>query len=178
MKVYQTFLAFVGNFSPIFFITYIVYIGYALSVWLIPVFLSAFCNIIWRQIFSEKNLKNCDKESYKISDTKNIGNDVIAYYLSYSIALPSVLFLQPVKGLLVLAIIMIIIYALSNEAKIMLFNPFLVLFGYKEMEIKTEKGAQIYLISKRRPKMGEELKVSRIHELLYYLNVVYDYETS
>ena len=178
MKTYQSAIAFIGNFSPIFGITYIVYIGLVLSWWLILVGLAIASNLIWIVIFSEKNLENYQKEHYKISETRDIGNDVITYFLSYSMALPSILFLPPTKGIFVLLIIMMLVFILFIGNKIMLFNPFLVVFGYYELEVKTENGASFYLISRRKPTRGKELTVLRVHEFIYYLKGTYDQESN
>ena len=96
MKSYEAFLAFIGDFSPVFFITYMVYLGYSLSCWLIPLIIAFLCNLIWIKILGEKELKNSNEsreETFEISEVKDIGLDVIAYFLSYSIALPTILFL-------------------------------------------------------------------------------------
>lgn len=177
MKGYQNVMVFIGNFSPIFCIVYIVYIGLLISWWLVFIVLALFSNVIWLFIFSERNLTRCDKQHYKILEYRDIGNDVIAYFLSYSIALPSTLFLSPLKGLAVLLIIMILLYALFNGAKIMFFNPFLVALGFHEMEIKTGNGAIIYLISKRKPIVGEELTLLRLQEYVYYLETIFTEQT-
>lgn len=174
MKDYETLIAFIGNFSPIFGIAYIVYVGIAFNWTLFLVIAAVLFNLIWLKEFGEKNLsKNCDKEHYEVLSVKDIGSDVIAYFLSYSVALPSIFFLDPLKGLIILAIILILTYTLFYGAKIMFFNPFLVAMGYYEIEITTKNKDQIYLISKRKPKVGESITVYMLNDFVYYLDLVY-----
>ena len=170
MKTYQTIFAFIGNFSPIFAIAYIIYLGFILSLWLVPVALTIGCNLIWLNIFSRKSLKNYQSERYKISQVKDIGIDMIAYFLTLSLSLTSILFLSPEKGLTVLAIIMFLVYILFNGNKIMLFNPFLSIFGYNELETETENGISIYLISKIRPPKDQYLNMLRLNDYIYYVD--------
>lgn len=174
MKLYQSILAFIGNFSPIFGITYIVYVGFILSWYLLLVAGAVFCNFIWLQLLSKNYLENkCEHEQYKVTQVEDMGKDVIAYFLSYSITLPSVLFLSPVKGLTVLFIILLLVFILFTNNKIMLFNPFLSARGYYELEAKVNEGTSIYLISKRRIKINEMLDLYRLNEFLYLVGTVY-----
>jgi len=175
MKLYQSILAFIGNFSPIFGITYIVYEGFALSWYLVLVAGTVSCNFIWLQLLKKNYLENkCEHEQYKITRVKDMGKDVIAYFLSYSITLPSVLFLLPARGLAVLFIVLVLVFILFNNNKIMLFNPFLSARGYYELEAEVNGGASIYLISKRRITNNESLDLYRLNEFLYLVHIPYN----
>jgi len=170
----QSILAFIGNFSPIFIITYIVYVGFALSWYLVFVVCAVFCNLIWIKLLNENYLRNkCEHEQYIVTQFEDMGKDVIAYFLSYSISLPSVLFLSPVKGLSVLFIILLLVFILFNNNKIMLFNPFLSARGFYELEARVNGGTPIYLISKRRIKINEKLDLYRLNEFLYLVGTEY-----
>ena len=174
MKLYQSILAFIGNFSPIFGIAYIVYVGLAVSWYLLLLVCAVSCNFIWLQLLNKNYLENkCEHEQYEVTQVEDMGKDVIAYFLSYSISLPSVLFLSPGKGLLVLLIILLLIFILFNNNKIMLFNPFISARGYYELEAKVKDGPSIYLISKRRIEINEKVNLYRLHEFLYLERIVY-----
>jgi hypothetical protein len=171
MKKYAAFLAFIGNFFPVFVITYVVYVGYTLSIWLAPVILTLFFNLIWLRILSKKELMgkpNSSEENYNISEVREMGLDVIAYFLSYSISLPAILFLPPSKGIFILGVMLILIYLLLNSNKIMLFNPFLSVFGYNEFEVRTKTGTPFYIISKEKLKVDSSITVFKIYSYIYY----------
>lgn len=173
MKLYQSILVFLGNFSPIFVITYVVYIGFAVTWYLFLLEGSILCNLIWMQLLSKNYLENkCENEQYEVTEIEDMGKDVIAYFLTYSVSLPSVLFLPPEKGLLVLLIILILIFILFNNNKIMLFNPFLSARGYYEFEAKVKNGPSIYLVSKRRIETNKILNLYRLNEFLYLEKIV------
>lgn len=177
MKRYEAFLAFIGNFFPVFAITYVVYVGYNLSVWIVPVILTLSFNLIWVKILGKKELKekpNSSEENYEISEIREMGLDVIAYFLSYSISLPAILFLPPYKGIFILVVMLVLIYLLLNSNKIMLFNPFLSLFGYNEFEVRTENGTSFYIISKEKLKAGSVVKVFKIYPYIYYYESIKD----
>jgi hypothetical protein len=126
------------------------------------------------QLLNKDYLENrCENEQYEVTEIDDMGKDVIAYFLSYSVSLPSVLFLSPDKGLFVLFIALILIFILFNNNKIMLFNPFLSLGGYYEFEAKIKNGPSIYLISKRRVKINERLDLYKLNEFLYLEKIVY-----
>ena len=145
-----------------------------MSWWIIPIALSLASNVIWKNVLGKENLKKCQRERYKISEINNIGNDLIAYFLTYSVSLPSVLFLPPEKGLAVLLIIMVLIFFLFKVNKIMLFTPFLSTLGYYELEVKTEEGASFYLISDRKPVKNEVLDLLRLNGYIYFMQTNYD----
>lgn len=175
MKLYQSILAYVGNFSPIFGITYIAYVGFVLSLYLLLVAGAILCNLVWLQLLNKKYLENkCEHEQYEVTQVNDMGKDVIAYFLSYSISLPSVLFLSPEKGLFVLLVILILIFILFNNNKVMLFNPFLSARGYYELEAKIKDGPSIFLISKRRIETNKKVNLYRLHEFLYLEQIVYN----
>ncbi|GGM72767.1 hypothetical protein GCM10007108_08610 [Thermogymnomonas acidicola] len=164
MKGYETGLVFIGNFSPVFLIAYIAYLGYTATWWLLPLAFSFISNIIWIKILNEK----IARETFQILDVRDIGLDVIAYFLSYSIALPAILVLPASKGLAILAVILLIVYVVSNGNKVMLFNPFLSAFGYHEYEAKTKAGSTIYVISKERLEENNSITVLKINPFIYY----------
>ena len=177
MKKYAAFLAFIGNFFPVFAITYVVYVGYTLSIWLVPLISTLFFNLIWIKILSRKELmgkRDSSEESYKISEVREIGLDVIAYFLSYSISLPAILFLPPSKGIFILGVMLILVYLLLNSNKIMLFNPFLSVFGYNEFEVRTENGTSFYIISKEKLRAGSDVTVFKIYPYIYYYESIPD----
>lgn len=177
MKKYEAILAFIGDFSPVFFITYIVYVGYQLTWWLALLIISFLSNLIWKHILKQKNIGKkgeLTRETFQISDVKDIGNDIIAYFLSYSITLPTIFFLPASKGLLILAVILILVYILFNGNKILLFNPFLSFFGYHEYEIKTVEKSTIYVISKEHLEKNRLINVLKINPFIYYYKAVPD----
>ncbi|WP_298277837.1 hypothetical protein [Ferroplasma sp.] len=177
MKRYEAILAFIGDFSPVFFITYIVYVGYHLTWWIGLLIFSFLSNLIWREILIQKNPEkrlDLSRETFKISDVKDIGNDVIAYFLSYSITLPTIFFLPASKGLLILAVILILVYVLFTGNKVLLFNPFLSVFGYHEYEIKTVEESTIYVISKEHLEKNTLINVLKINPFIYYYKAVPD----
>lgn len=175
MKLYQSVLVFIGNFFPLFAIIYVVYVGFVVSLYLLPLAGSALCILIWAQLLNKNYLeKRCENEHYEVTEIEDMGKDVIAYFLSYSVSLPSVLFLSPDKGLFVLFIILIMIFILFNNNKIMLFNPFLSVKGYYEFEAKIKNGPSIYLISKRRIKTDEKLDLYKLNEFLYLVKPGYN----
>ena len=171
MKKYAAFLAFIGNFFPVFAITYVVYVGYSLSICFAPVILTLFFNLIWLKILSKRELmekSDSSEECYKISEVREMGLDVIAYFLSYAISLPAILFLPPLKGIFILVVMLILNYLLINSNKIMLFNPFLSVFGYNEFEVRTINGTTFYIISKEKLKAGSDVTVYKIYPYIYY----------
>ena len=170
------FLALIGNFSPIFIMTYIVYIGYSLSIWLVPVILTLFCNLIWIKIFSKKELMgkpNSSEESYNISEVREIDFNIVAYYISYTISFIAILFLPYSKGIFILGAMLILFYILINSNKIMLFNPFLALFGYIMFEVRTKNGTTFYILSKEQLEKGS-VTIYKIDPYIYYYESIPD----
>ena len=175
MKLYQSVLAFIGNFFPLFAIIYVVYVGFVVSLYLLPLAGIALCNLIWAQLLNKDYLeRHSENEHYEVTEIEDMGKDVIAYFLSYSVSLPSVLFLSPDKGLFVLFIALFLIFILFNNNKIMLFNPFLSVKGYHEFEAKIKNGPSIYLISKQRINIDEKLDLYKLNEFLYLVKRVFD----
>jgi len=167
-------MAFIGDFSPVFFIAYIVYLGFVLSLYLIPLLITFLCNLIWLQIFNRKYLeKKCGLEQYEIVHIEDMGKGVISYFLSLTISLYYMVFLSPLKGMIVLFFFMVFIYLIFSTNRIFLFNPFLMARGYYQYEVRTKDGSTIYVISREPMHRLRNITFYRLDEYLYFERIVY-----
>lgn len=163
-------LVFVGNFSPLYLIVYIIYDGFSVSPYLIPLAFTFLANLTWKHILSNNHLKECESQNFTLAKLDDIGPQIIGYFLSYSVSLPSVILIGGSEGMVVLFILMVLIGILFHGNKIMLYNPFLSVFGYRVYKVWPSKGPTVFVISKDRVLEEEEdIKTAKLEDYVYVL---------
>ena len=73
-----------------------------------------------------------------------------------------------------MAVILVLVYILVNGNKILLFNPFLSVWGYHEYEVKTKEESTIYIISREHLEENRLINALRIYPFIYYFESVPD----
>lgn len=106
-------------------------------------------------------LRGLNATPYKVTSVGDRGADVAGYLATY--LLPFVMVPEPSARELVAYILFLVIvgvvYVRSNMTQV---NPLLYLLGYRIAEITTIDGWNGYLVSRKPPKIGDTLLVSRM----------------
>lgn len=178
MNIFGRTILFLGNISPLLLIIDIIYYPHYFLLLITITILFFIFNIYWYKILKDaKEANKTGNEILNISHLNDMGFLVISYFLTYTLSIPSVAIVGGIKGLLILLILLFIIYISLWNSKLLLYNPFLFLFGYKIYQIKTNAGAIGYLLLKKGPieyEIKGEVKVIRIDDYIYLLKDSYE----
>ncbi len=172
MKWYERIFVFIGDFAPLYLIVYIIYFSFTLNAYFSLVVVPFLCNLVWLFLLSNENLKNSNVQNFELESFEDVGTQMTAYFLSYAISIPSVTIVGGVRGVVVLAIFMSLFFVLFHGNKIMLYNPFLSVFGYKVYKITVVKSPtqvpSTYIISKgEKLTITGKIKASQIEDYIY-----------
>ena len=168
MKFIERVTTFLGNFSPLFLIVYITYYGLSFNIFLLPITATFLCNLIWLQLLSRRRLDDSHTQFFEVMSARDIGPQVIAYFLSYALSLPSVVVVGGSRGIIILAILMILIFTLSHSSRIMLYNPFLSVVGFRIYEIMPRAGPHAYILSNGQPLVADQkVTAAQIEDYIY-----------
>ena len=97
-----------------------------------------------------------------------MGSQVMGYFLSYALSLPSVVVVGGSRGIIILAILMMLIFILSHSSRIMLYNPFLSVFGFRIYEIEPRTGPHAYILSKGQLLVSDQkITTAQIEDYIY-----------
>lgn len=142
---------FIGNLSPLFLILFVIYYGTTYCYIQIILFVSSvLCVFYWKWIlklqYDGKTSKSIKQLDIRVAD--DASSAIITYFLTYAVSLPSVAVIGGLKGIIVLIILLFVIYIVTTENRISLFNPILFVFHYKMYRIETKEQFIGYLIVK------------------------------
>jgi len=93
---------------------------------------------------------NSGSETQTIADVEDKTNDVVAYIIPYIISL-STFVLDGIRGLIILGILMVLLYAIYANSSMIYINPLLSLIGYRiyKIEISDEKSTDRAMLISR-----------------------------
>ncbi len=129
--------------------------------------------ILWLTYLENLNNEQTTDEK-SVKETREISSVISSYILAYAVSVISVAVVGGIKGMLLLLVLVTIfgLYALSWN--VMLFNPFLMLFGYRVYSMELEDESTGYFIRKitggrvNNPR-GNKYSMMQIDSYFYYL---------
>ncbi len=130
--------------------------------------------VVWLTYLRDLNDDETTDEK-SVKETKEISSVVSNYILAYAVSVISVSVVGGFKGILLLLVLVIIFGIYAFSWNVMLFNPFLMLFGYRVYWMELEDESTGYFIRKltggpiNNPK-GNHYPMLQIDSYLYYLN--------
>ncbi|MCL4420987.1 MAG: hypothetical protein M1477_04795 [Candidatus Thermoplasmatota archaeon] len=109
-----------------------------------------------------------------IKESSEISSSVSNYIIAYAVSVISVSVVGGVKGIILLAILIVLFGLYAFGWNVMLFNPFLMLKGYRLYSVELSDGSTGYIIRKimggpLANMKGNEMKMIMIDNYLYYV---------
>lgn len=102
----------------------------------------------------------------RVSEVRDVGPEVAGYLATY--LLPLLAAPSPTTGDLIgygiYGIVVVVVSLRSNMAHV---NPTLYLLGWRVTSVKFEEGDHQYLVSRRAPSVGEQIRVTRLYGVLH-----------
>ena len=182
MTFFNKLLFYLSNMLPTFIAVAIVYfIPYEIDTCYQKIFLGTMLGIIllssiglaswfWDLHKLDRSSKGDEKT---IKESSEISSSVSNYIIAYAVSVISVSVVGGIKGIILLVILVIIFGLYAFGWNVMLFNPFLMLAGYRLYSVELSDGSTGYMI--RRiiggpvTNMREtEMKMIMIDNYLYY----------
>jgi hypothetical protein len=168
MRFVYRIIAFMGNFSPLFLVVYVIYFDFQVNLYLFPVSLTFLCNLIWLHILGKRNVTDSHIQDFEVRSANDMGHQVTGYFLSYALSLPAVAIVGGLKGAVILAILLTLVFVLSHGSRIMLFNPFLSVFGYRIFEVELTSGSRAFFLSRDKMISAEQtMTAAEIEDYVY-----------
>jgi len=174
---------YLSNMLPTFIASLIIYgipygsntlLNKAFSSFLIAMTAISVCGfILWLTYLKHLDTdRTTDEKSVK--ETREISSVISSYILAYAVSVISVAVVGGLKGMLLLLVLVTIFGLYAFSWNVMLFNPFLMLFGYRVYSMELEDESTGYFIRKitggsvNNPK-GNQYSMLQIDSYLYYL---------
>ena len=143
---------------------------------LIPIGASFLGLILWI-----KYLKNVDQDknsdAKRIKETTEVSSTVSNYIIAYAVSVVSVSVVGGFKGVLLLIVLVAVFGIYAFSWNVMLFNPFLMLLGYRVYWVELEDGigSSGYVIMRIsggpvRNLKGNEFTMTKMDNYFYYLH--------
>ncbi len=143
---------------------------------LIPIGASFLGFILWI-----KYLKNVDRDknsdAKRIKETTEVSSTVSNYIIAYAVSVVSVSVVGGFKGVLLLIVLVAVFGIYAFSWNVMLFNPFLMLLGYRVYWVELEDGigSSGYVIMRIsggpvRNLKGNEFTMTKMDNYFYYLH--------
>lgn len=157
---------FVGDFSPLFAIAYLSFIGLKIDYFpLALVAISFAANAVWLHI--KKDAKRYRHREFHVTSIDERGPQYVGYLVSYAAAIPSLMLVGGIKGLFIFAIVLLVIFPSYYLSDILFYNPILATFGYRFYKVKVKEGGEMYVVSEDIIKSGEKVIVRIITDRTY-----------
>ena len=143
---------------------------------LIPIGASFLGLVLWIRY-----LKNVDKDknsgAKRIKETTEVSSTVSNYIIAYAVSVVSVSVVGGFKGVLLLIVLVAVFGIYAFSWNVMLFNPFLMLLGYRVYWVELEDGigSSGYVIMRInggpvRNLKGNEFTMTKMDNYFYYLH--------
>ena len=138
-----------------------------ITIYVISPILLSLVTLFWVRIF-------CSEDSIKksVQEVSVINNDYMPIYLGYifvSVSIPN-----PDIGeidLLTLMVVYLLVNVFVTASRSLCFNPIFVIFGYSYYSIKTQKGTNLFVITRKKIRKSDENikfeKLRKITEVVY-----------
>ena len=138
-----------------------------ITIYVISPILLSLVTLFWVRIF-------CSEDSIKksVQEVSVINNDYMPIYLGYifvSVSIPN-----PAIGeidLLTLMVVYLLVNVFVTASRSLCFNPIFVIFGYSYYSIKTQKGTNLFVITRKKIRKSDENikfeKLRKITEVVY-----------
>ena len=131
--------------------------------------------ILWITYLNALNKEKVYNHKMKVKESNEISNSVSNNILVYIASILSIALVGGIKGFLLLIVLLVIFGLFSFGSNSMLFNPFLMLKGYRVYWMKLDDGSIGYLILRVTGGPNTELagncyKTIKIADYMYYLN--------
>lgn len=166
MRGFIKLVIFIGDFSPLFLIAYLSYIGLKLDIAPLSFVVTSFLlNGVWFQI--KRDTRRYNKREFYVSDIDERGPQYIGYLVSYAAAVPSLLVVGGIKGILIFAIVLFVIFPSYYLGDILFYNPVLAVFGYRFYKVKVKEGGEMYVVSEKVIRSDEKVVVRMITDRTY-----------
>jgi|ACXJ01.1.fsa_nt_gi uncharacterized membrane protein YidH (DUF202 family) len=174
---------YLSNMLPTFIASLIIYgipygsntlLNKAFSSFLIAMTAISVCGfILWLTYLKHLDTdRTTDEKSVK--ETREISSVISSYILAYAVSVISVAVVGGLKGMLLLLVLVTIFGLYAFSWNVMLFNPFLMLFGYRVYSMELEDESTGYFIRKitggpvKNPR-SNKYSMLQIDSYFYYL---------
>lgn len=157
---------FVGDFSPLFAIAYLSFIGLRVDYFPLSLIAISFAtNAIWMYI--EKDAKRYNRREFHVTSIDERGPQYVGYLVSYAAAIPSLVLVGGLRGLLIFAIVMLVVFPSYYFSDILFYNPIMAACGYRFYKVKVKEGGEMYVVSEDVIKPDEKVVVRTITDRTY-----------
>ena len=157
---------FLGDFSPLFAIAYLSLIGLRIDYFPLSLVATSFMmNAVWLHI--KKDAKRYNQREFHVTSIDERGPQYVGYLVSYAAAIPSLMLVGGLKGLLIFAIVMLVIFPSYYLSDILFYNPILAACGYRFYKVKVKEGGEMYVVSEDIIRSDEKVVVSVITDRTY-----------
>lgn len=130
--------------------------------------------LVWWFWYLHKLDKIRTGDEKTIKESSEISSSVSNYIIAYAVSVISVSVVGGAKGIILLSILIVIFGLYAFGWNVMLFNPFLMLAGYRVYSVELSDGSTGYIIRRIMGgplvnMKGNEMKMIMIDNYLYYV---------
>lgn len=130
--------------------------------------------LVWWIWYLHKLDKIRTGDEKTIKESSEISSSVSNYIIAYAVSVISVSVVGGAKGIILLSILIVIFGLYAFGWNVMLFNPFLMLAGYRVYSVELSDGSTGYIIRRIMGgplvnMKGNEMKMIMIDNYLYYV---------